>query len=70
LAIDGLGKFIKQGSALLIMAISGGALLPLAWGLISDNWSARWAYLLVVPAYFIILLYAIYGYKVKKWTRG
>lgn len=70
LAIDGLGKFIKQGSALLVMAISGGALLPLAWGLISDNWSARWAYLLVVPAYFIILLYAIYGYKVKKWTRG
>lgn len=70
LAIDGLVKFIKQGSALLVMAISGGALLPLAWGLISDNWSARWAYLLVVPAYFIILLYAIYGYKVKKWTRG
>jgi len=27
LAIDGLGKFTKTGSALLIMAIAGGALL-------------------------------------------
>jgi glucose/galactose transporter len=30
LAIDGLGKFTKIGSALLIMGIAGGALIPLA----------------------------------------
>jgi FHS family L-fucose permease-like MFS transporter len=28
LAIDGLGKFTKTGSALLVMAIAGGAILP------------------------------------------
>jgi FHS family L-fucose permease-like MFS transporter len=31
LAIDGLGKFTKQGSALLIMGIVGGALTPLLY---------------------------------------
>lgn len=67
LAIHNLGKFIKTGSALMIMAIAGGAVLPLLWGWISDSWSAREAYWIVVPAYLIILFYALYGYKVKTW---
>lgn len=36
LALTGLGKFTKTASALLIMAISGGAILPLLYGKISD----------------------------------
>ena len=32
LAIHGLGKFTKTGSAMLIMAIAGGALMPLLYG--------------------------------------
>ncbi len=36
LALDGLGKFTKTASALLIMAISGGAILPLLYGRIVD----------------------------------
>jgi hypothetical protein len=36
LALNNLGSYINKGSALLIMAISGGALLPLVWGKLSD----------------------------------
>lgn len=36
LAIAKLGKFTNTGSALLIMAISGGAILPLLWGKFID----------------------------------
>src|SRR4030042_4280282 len=32
LALNGLGKFIKTGSSILVMMIAGGALLPLLWG--------------------------------------
>ncbi|MEL0650732.1 sugar MFS transporter [Algibacter sp. TI.3.09] len=36
LTLDGLGKFTKTGSALLIMAISGGAIIPPLYGKIVD----------------------------------
>ena len=37
LAINGLGKFIKIGSALLIMGIAGGAILPLIYGAMMES---------------------------------
>ena len=37
LALDGLGKFTKTGSALLIMAIAGGAVIPPLYGLLVDG---------------------------------
>lgn len=67
LAIHNLGHFIKPGSAMMIMAIAGGAILPLIWGYLSDNWSAQLAYWMLVPAYLIILFYSLYGYKVRYW---
>lgn len=36
LTLDGLGKFTKTASALLIMAISGGAIIPPLYGRIVD----------------------------------
>lgn len=47
-----------------------GAVLPLAWGWISDNWSAKNAYWIVIPSYLIIFFYAIYGYKIKTWKKA
>jgi MFS transporter, FHS family, L-fucose permease len=70
LAIHGLGKFIKTGSALLIMAIAGGAILPLAWGAVSDAAGAQQAYWIAIPCYLIILYYALYGHKVKRWSKS
>ena len=67
LAIHNLGRFIKTGSAMLIMAILGGALLPLLWGKLSDIYSAQQAYLVLLPSYLLFIYYANWGYKKKKW---
>ncbi|OYT16262.1 MAG: glucose/galactose MFS transporter [Bacteroidetes bacterium 4572_77] len=67
LAIEGLGKHIKTGSALLIMAISGGAILPLVWGKLSDLYSSQSAYWVLIPIYLFIGFYASWGYKLRKW---
>ncbi len=67
LAIHNLGKFLKTGSALMIMAIMGGALLPPIWGKLSDQIGAQLSYFILVPGYFMILYYSIWGYKKKKW---
>lgn len=72
LAIDKLGKFTHTGSALLIMAISGGAILPLFWGQISDLAKTsefiipQYAYFVMIPGYLFILFYAVKGYKIGK----
>lgn len=67
LAIEGLGKHIKTGSALLVMAISGGAILPLIWGKFADIFNSQIAYLVLIPSYLFILFFATYGYKIKEW---
>ncbi len=67
LAIHNLGKFLKTGSALLIMAISGGAILPLVWGGLSDTIGSQQAYWIMVPCYLFILFYSTRGYKLKHW---
>jgi FHS family L-fucose permease-like MFS transporter len=63
LAIKGLGKFTKTGSALMIMGIAGGALLPLLYAWLSGVTTSQLAYLLLLPCYLYILYYAIVGHK-------
>jgi MFS transporter, FHS family, L-fucose permease len=69
LAIDGLGSYIKTASALLIMAIAGGALLPLVYGHFADqpDIGHKQAYWVMVPCYVFILYYSIKGWKIRKW---
>lgn len=66
LALDGLGKFTKQGSALLIMGVIGGALPPLLYGYISDITTPQMGYWVLVPCYLYILFYALRGYQMGK----
>jgi MFS transporter, FHS family, L-fucose permease len=71
LAISGLGKFTKIGSALLIMGIAGGALLPLLYTTLKDknsfNFSNPASFLMVMlPCYAFIFYYAVKGYTVGK----
>ena len=68
LAIDGLGRFIKKGSALLVMAIAGGALIPLAYGYLSglESIGSKQAYWILVPCYLFILFFATKGHKIGK----
>ena len=70
LALQDLGKYTKVASALLIMGIVGGALIPPGYIAIATNKSmhigfqnALW---IMVPIYLFLLYYATIGYKVKK----
>lgn len=64
LAINGLGRFTEKGSALLIMGIAGGAVLPQLYGALEKPLGYANALLIVVlPCYLYILYYAIRGYK-------
>lgn len=69
LAIDGLGRHTKTGSALLIMAIAGGAVLPLIYGKLAEEPSIghQHAYWMMVPCYLFILWYGVKGHRKKAW---
>lgn len=66
LAIDGLGKFTKTGASMLIMAIGGGAILPLLYGQLVEVYGNHNAYFIVIPSYCMILFYAWFGHKIGK----
>ena len=63
LALNGLGKFTKTASAMLIMAIAGGALIPLLYGKLAVVFSTQSAYWLCLPCYLVIMFYAFIGHK-------
>jgi len=66
LALSGLGRFTKTASAMLVMAIAGGALIPLLYGKLAVSFSTQSAYWICVPAYLIIMYYAFIGHKAGK----
>ncbi|WP_081145381.1 sugar MFS transporter [Niastella vici] len=64
LAIDKLGKFTKTGSALLVMGIAGGAIVPLLYGMLKDKIANHQAFFIcMLPCYLYILYYAMKGHK-------
>jgi MFS transporter, FHS family, L-fucose permease len=67
LAIEGLGSLTKTGSALLIMAIGGGALLPKLYTAlaVAPSIGHQHAYLLLVPCYLFIGWYAMSGHRLR-----
>ena len=86
LTLQGLGKFTKTASALLIMAISGGAIIPPLYGRIVDANKAELitngiqeadamaaastsSYWILIPCYIIVLFFAVWGHKIKNWTK-
>jgi fucose permease len=64
LAIRALGAHTETGSALLIMAICGGALMPYAFGVLKEHVDFQLAYLLLaVPSYLYIFYYGMRGFS-------
>ncbi|HUK90037.1 MAG TPA: sugar MFS transporter [Blastocatellia bacterium] len=69
MAIDGLGPFTKIGSALLIMGIAGGAILPQVYARLSAAASPEMAFFCsMLPCYLYILFYAVKGHRVGRHT--
>lgn len=64
MAIAGLGKFTEKGSAILVMGIVGGALIPKAFAALKETYNFQWAFFgLMLPCYLYILYYSLKGYK-------
>jgi glucose/galactose transporter len=63
LAIRDLGRHTETGSALLIMGVVGGALMPYAFALLKQHIDFQLAYLvLAVPSYLYVLFYGLSGH--------
>jgi len=83
MALEDLGGYTKIGGALLIMGIIGGAIYPLIYGYLAGSINLsneaqgisntaksgnQIAYLILLPAYFMIIFYAFKGYKYRSWS--
>jgi MFS transporter, FHS family, L-fucose permease len=69
LALEGLGKYTAKGSALLIMAIAGGAILPLIFGRVAQAiGDMQLSYLIGIICYLFILMYALKWHKMDSWN--
>jgi FHS family L-fucose permease-like MFS transporter len=66
LAIKGLGKYTEQASGLLCTAIVGGAVIPMAFGFITDTISMKTALLLPILCYAYISYFGFKGHKVRE----
>lgn len=67
LALSDLGKFTKQGGALLIMGLCGNAIMPMVYGYFADIYNLRTAYWVLVPCYMYLIFYALRGHMLRKW---
>ena len=67
LALDGLGKFTKLGASIMIMGLSGNAIMPLFYGLVADRFDVRIAYAVLIPCYVYLVFYAVYGHRIRRW---
>lgn len=67
LAIAGLGRFTEKGSALLIMGIAGGALIPRLFAIYKDVYNFQLVFLAIaVPCYLYILFYSLKGHSLGR----
>lgn len=64
MAIDGLGRFTRLGSALLIMGIAGGAIVPQIYARLALTLGAQPAFFwCTLPCYVFILHYGLRGHR-------
>ncbi len=63
LAISGLGKYTSQGSSLVVMAILGGAIVPIFQGFLADHFGVQHSFIIPVLCYIMILIFGAYCTK-------
>ena len=63
LSVKNLGVYTKLGSALLVMSIIGGAIVPAIMGYMSDVSSIQKAFVVPLICYAYVLYFALRGYK-------
>lgn len=77
LTITSMGKFTKSAASMLIVALVGGAAIPLTFGFLLDAIKVsdialpsdfQTAYRIFIPCYLYILFYALIGHKIGRKT--
>lgn len=65
MSIKDLGRHTKTGSALLIMGIAGGAIVPPIYGALGDKTgNLQQAFWIMIPCYLYMLFFAVKGHKI------
>jgi MFS transporter, FHS family, L-fucose permease len=59
LGTAGLGKYTNQGSALLIMMILGGSIIPVVQGKLADVWNIQSSYLMATACFIYLFIFGI-----------
>lgn len=65
LGVKNLGQHTRRGGSYMVMAIGGGAIIPLIMGYIADRSSTPSAYWVPLICFIIVFYYGISGYKIK-----
>jgi FHS family L-fucose permease-like MFS transporter len=68
LGIAGLGKLTGKASGILIAAIVGGAIIPLAAGFLADRKGLHFAFVLPAICYLYIMFYGFVGSRPRRAT--
>jgi FHS family L-fucose permease-like MFS transporter len=70
LGIRGLGEHTKFGSSLIVMAIVGGAVLPLAMGWLADRFSMHASFTVPLICFVYVMLYAAFWPALERLDTG
>ena len=65
LGIKDLGHHTKKASSFLIMSIVGGALVPYVMGIISDQYSTAFSYIVPLICFIVVVWYGWKGHRIK-----
>jgi MFS transporter, FHS family, L-fucose permease len=66
LALDRMGVYKSQVSSLLVMAVVGGAILPVILGRVADVWNLQHSFIVPLIAYAYVAFYGWKGYTVGR----
>jgi FHS family L-fucose permease-like MFS transporter len=69
-ALTGLGPATKFGAAGLVMAIVGGAIMPLVQGKLVDATSAAFSFIVPAGCFAVVGLYALYDLRAQPSVTG
>lgn len=65
LGVKDLGHHTKKASSFIIMSIVGGAVVPYVMGMLADNRSTAFAFIVPMVCFIVVAWYGWKGYKVK-----
>ena len=67
LAIQGLKEYTSKASGVFMMGVFGGAVFPVLQGVLADVWGSwQWTWIIAVVCELVMLLYALFGCRVRE----